>query len=148
MNSDKLMKWMRMCETGAGLFSTCGKRQYFSIVLDPVGRLIGSGYNGSAPGQPHCIDGGCPRWPGTSAPGSSYDNCISIHAEENALLYSDFTARRGGALLVNGTPCWGCAKKVAGSGVADFAYKADDSYADLDRCIDLITSCGIRAWPL
>jgi len=148
MDSEKLMRWMRMCEYGASLFSKCGKRQYFAFVLDAHGRVIGTGYNGSPPGRPECIDGGCPRFQQGSAPGSNYDNCVSIHAEENALLFSDFTARRGGALIVNGTPCWGCAKKVAGSGVADFAYLPDDSYADLGRCVDLITSCGIRAWPL
>lgn len=139
---------MAMCETGARLFSTCGKRKYFAMCFDAYGRVIGSGYNGGPPGYPHCVDGGCPRFLEGSAPGSSYDNCIAIHAEENALIYSDFTARRGGLLMVNGHPCFGCAKKVAGSGVATFAYLSDITYADGKRAVDLLNECGIETVDL
>lgn len=136
-------KWLRLCEFAAKEFSTCGKRQYFSIVLDRDGRVVGTGYNGSPPGIPHCIDGHCPRFQEGSPSGSSYDNCISIHAEENALIWSDRTARVGGTLVINGTPCWGCGKKIAGSGVHRLVYLRDESYADLPRVEAILEAAGV-----
>lgn len=118
MRASEDIRWLRVCEFAASEFSTCAKRQYFSIVVGRNGRVVGTGYNGAPPGITHCVDGGCPRFEENSASGSSYDNCIAIHAEENALLWSDRTAREGGTVYVNGTPCWGCAKRIAGSGVA------------------------------
>jgi dCMP deaminase len=142
--SRKDIKWLQMAEYAAKLWSTCAKRQYFSFVLDAYGRVVGTGYNGSPPGIPHCIDGHCPRMQQGSAPGSSYDNCISIHAEENALLWSDRSARAGGTLIVNGMPCWGCGKKIAGSGIARLVYIRDESYADMPRIEALMEAAGVQ----
>lgn len=55
-------------------------------------------------------------------PGSSYDtgpgSCIAVHAEPNALMHSDPIRRRGGTLYVTDEPCGGCARLIAGSGLA------------------------------
>lgn len=114
----KDLKWMKSCVEQAARFSTCGKRQYFAIIVDGHGHQIGSGWNGGPRGTVHCKDGGCPRFLEESEPGSNYDNCIAIHAEANALLHSDYHARRdGGTLYVNGVPCMQCAKLIANSGL-------------------------------
>lgn len=136
--------WLRVCQFAAKEFSTCAKRQYFSVVLSTDGRHVGSGYNGSPPGIPHCTDGHCPRFQENAPSGSSYDTCIAVHAEENALLWSDRTDRRGGTIIVNGTPCWGCGKKIAGSGVKRLVYIMDDSYADWPRVEGLLQQAGIQ----
>ena len=120
MNKDE--KYMRWCIEGAKVFSTCSKRQYMSIIIDEMGRISGTGYNGSPPGMIHCSDGGCPRAYETDTP-INYDNCISIHAEENALLYSDPYRRH--TMYVNGVPCYSCAKKIAGSGLKRLVYLDD-----------------------
>lgn len=118
MITTKDLKWMRSCVDQAQRFSTCGKRQYFAIILDNHGHQIGSGWNGGPRGTVHCVDGGCPRLAEGSASGTNYDNCIAIHAEANALLHSDYNARKdGGTIYVNGTPCAQCAKLVANSGL-------------------------------
>lgn len=113
---------MSWCISGAELFSTCMKRKFMAIIIDDKGRVAGTGYNGGPPGMIHCEDGGCPRSSlDTQSP--DYDNCISLHAEENALLYSD--PRRRHTIYVNGTPCYGCAKKIAGSGIKRVGYLDD-----------------------
>lgn len=137
----KDLKWVQMCLFGAQLFSTCAKRQYMSIILDSEGRVTGVGYNGSAPGQPHCVDGACPRMQEGSASGSSYDNCISIHAEQNALLHS--TGERY-TLYVGGVPCYTCAKFVAGSGVKRVVAIWDPSYSMWKDVENLLTSSGVE----
>lgn len=136
----KDLQYLALCDAGAQLFATCGKRQYMSIVLDEDGRVTGMGYNGSAPGTPHCKDGACPRWGHDSAPGSSYDNCISIHAEQNALMYSG----RRHTIYVNGQPCMTCAKLISGSGVVRVVGIADPSYAMSDDINDLLRVSGLH----
>lgn len=144
MTPQKDLKYLISCERLAPLFSTCGKRQYYSFILSAEGRVVGTGYNGGPAGVPHCNEGGCPRFQENSPPGSDYDNCIAIHAEENALLWSDPALRRGGTLYVNGIPCHGCAKKIANSGVARLVYIEDDSYVKWSESKALLEAAGIE----
>lgn len=132
MPTPKDKKWMKVCVDSAQLFSTCAKRQYFAVVLNSHGHVLSTGYNGGPAGMVHCKDGGCPRNIEQSAPRSSYDNCIAIHAEANALLHSDYTARiDGGTIYVNGPPCYSCAKLVANSGLNRVVYlKEEGAYMD------------------
>lgn len=121
-------KWIQMCVDGAQRFSTCGRRQYFAIIVDLNGHVLGTGYNGGPSGTLHCNEGGCPRLYSDSAPGVDYTNCIAIHAEANALLHSDYITRQlGGTLYVNGAPCSDCAKLIANSGLRRLVY-LDDGY--------------------
>lgn len=144
MSSRKDYQRLRQCVDSATLFSTCGKRQYYCVITDRFGHVLGTGYNGGPKGMPHCVDGACPRFLEGSAPGSNYDNCIAIHAEANALLHSDYTARRdGGTLYVNGTPCYSCAKLIVNSGIERIVYLEDDSYADWPRVENFLYNADI-----
>jgi deoxycytidylate deaminase len=78
-----------------------------------------------------------------SAHGSSYDNCIAIHAEANALLWSDRTDRQNGTIIINGPPCWGCGKEIAGSGVKRLVYMTDPAYADWERVQGMLEQSGV-----
>ena len=136
-------KWLEACKTLASIFSTCSRRQYAAIIVAPNGRLVGFGYNGSPPGQPHCNEGACPRANSNVPPGSQYASgegrCIAVHAEANALLFSDATARQGATLYVNGPPCPDCAKLIAASGVVRVVHYVDDTYTIPNN----LTSMGI-----
>jgi dCMP deaminase len=139
----KDLAFLRWTIDGAGHFSTCAKRQYMSIVTSPAGRVVGTGFNGAPPGIPHCIDGSCPRLHEDPPSGSHYSSCIAIHAEANALMWSDRTAREGGTLYVNGTPCWDCGKLIAGSGIRRLIHLEDPSYRDWQRVKALIVASGV-----
>lgn len=140
----KDFKWLQTCVENAERFSTCGKRQYFAVILDRFGHVAGTGYNGGPKGMPHCVDGACPRLQQDSPSGSQYSNCIAIHSEANALLHSDYTARRdGGTLYVNGPPCWDCAKLIANSGISRVVHLTDPAYADYPRVEQFLTMGGI-----
>lgn len=140
-------KWLLACEQLGPIFSTCSRRQYASIILSPNGRVVGFGYNGSPPGQAHCVDGACPRATSNVLPGSPYDvgqgRCVAVHAESNALLFSDVAQRQGGTLYVNGPPCPDCAKLIAGSGISTVVYREDLGYPEHN-----LKSFGVRAIPL
>lgn len=140
MLSEKDLRYLALCEIGARMFSTCSKRQYLSIILDDGGRVSGMGYNGSAPGAPHCSDGHCPRFAENSESGSNYDNCIAIHAEQNAIMYSG----RRHTLYINGQPCMTCAKLIAGSAVERIVGISDTSFAMSEEINDFLRVTGVQ----
>jgi len=140
---DKERKYLALCEEGARLFSTCRKRQYYAIIIAPNGRVVGTGYNGSPPGSQHCVDGGCPRAQENSPSGSLYNNCVSNHAEANAIAYSDPVSRSSGTLFVNGTPCWDCAKLIAGAGISKVVCFYDPTYEDWPRVRKHLLGWGV-----
>lgn len=91
----------------------CRRRQVGAVIMDERHKIIGSGYNGMAPGVTGCLDGGCPRAFTNVPPNSSYDTgegaCHSVHAEQNAV--ADAGARSlgpGCVIYVTEVPCPGC----------------------------------------
>lgn len=141
-------RWLDACHAMAPLFATCDRRQYAAFLIDPYGRVVGFGYNGSPPGLAHCADLPCPRLSSTVPHGSPYDagagRCIAVHAEANALLFSDATARRGATCYVNGPPCADCAKLLVAGGVARVVHTADDAYPDACTPLGLQVVAVIR----
>lgn len=138
------LKWLKWCNDGAKIWSTCAKAQYMVLLVSKEGYLVGSGYNGGPPGEPHCKDGGCPR--ALKSPehkSSNYDDCISLHSEHNAFLHSDFNAYRGGTMYVNGVPCYGCVKLIANSGLAKLVYLFDGERPQWEASIDLLDRMNI-----
>lgn len=137
-------KWLSVAESIGQAFSTCSRKQYGAIIIAPNGRVIGIGYNGSPPKSVHCVDGGCPRAISSSPHGSTYDNCVAIHAEANAIIWSDQAMRTGATLVVNGPPCFSCAKLIASSGVAKVICKYDADYAQFDDIISFLEKLNIE----
>ena len=104
----------------ASIRADCERRQVGAVVVDDRRRIRGTGYNGSAPGKPGCET--CPRRLSGVAPGSSYDTgsgaCVALHAEMNALLYTDLPDRVGATLYITCEPCDGCRRTIAGAMIA------------------------------
>ena len=64
--------------------STCLRRHYGCVIVkDDI--IIATGYNGSPRGEENCCDRGtCKR--ANAERYSNYENCDSVHAEQNALI--------------------------------------------------------------
>lgn len=142
--NSKDRQWLSVCDHVAQLFSTCTRRKYAALIIAKNGRIIGMGYNGSAPNTVHCNEGGCPRANMDVKHGSVYDNCIAIHAEANAIMWSDISIREGATLVVNGPPCYGCAKLIASSGIKEVVCLSDPEYAEFEKIIEYFNVCGIN----
>lgn len=86
--------------------STCDRLRTGTIIYDKNKHLLATGYNGSLQGDPHCDDVGHEMRDG---------HCVRTnHGEENAIFNCYETERiEGGTVTVIGTPCYGCAKKLA-----------------------------------
>lgn len=140
---DKNIQYMKMCQSIAGIFSTCAKKQYAAVLIDANNHVVGVGYNGGPSGFTHCKDGGCPRLKENSEAGSNYDNCIAIHAEQNALLHCDYSSSPR-KMFVNGPPCFTCAKMIANSTVKDVYYLSNFEYKDWHNINNFLDKCGVR----
>lgn len=125
----------------------CTRDQVGAVIVDRSERIVATGFNGPPAGYDdtgrECMEF-CTR--GASGPTSetaiSYADCVSIHAEANALLFCDRRDREGGTIYVTSHICWSCAKMVANSGlhrvVVDTRHRHDhrnssESYTLLEK---------------
>ena len=105
--------------------STCLSRPTGAVVVKDR-QVISTGYNGSMPGQAHCIDEGvCFRrslkWPEAM----KYDMCRSAHAEANAisLAAKKGVSLEGASLYCTLEPCITCAKFIVMSGIVRVVFE-------------------------
>ncbi len=115
--------------------SDCRRAQVGAVIVDERNRIVSTGYVGTAAGQPGCLDGACPRGLLSTEdcpPGTEYSNCISFHAEVNALLYSDRSRHEGGTIYVTRQPCDWCYKLIRASGVAFLTFGEPGTYLWVD----------------
>lgn len=102
--------------------SRCSRAQVGAVVVAEDGRVASTGYNGPpASWEPaQKPDSACMSWcrRGDTDPDQNFDQCPSVHAEVNALLYCDRDKARGGTLYVTKSPCMSCCKAIAAAGIA------------------------------
>lgn len=116
--------------TDWSLRGTCARRKVGCVLFDEHGRQIGSGYNGPASGQPHCIDAPCG--------GAGFDQgqglaeCEAIHAEQNALLQCADVLKIH-TCYTTASPCMHCLKLLLNTScrriVFSSIYKSDHDAA-------------------
>ena len=63
------------------------KRAVGAVIVNDS-RVVATGYNGTPAGCLNCNEGGCTRCNSNTASGIGLDECICIHAEENAVIES------------------------------------------------------------
>ena len=116
----------------------CTRRRVGAVLVGGDRRIIGTGYNGAAPGRPDCLEGACPRGQlgYDQVPGlGDYDRpgtpgfCIAIHAEVNALLFA-IRDTRGATAYITDEPCPGCRKALAAAGVQRAVWPGGELSAD------------------
>jgi len=114
----------------AALRADCTRSKVGAVLVDGNNRILSVGYNGAPSGAPGCLtSNACPRGRlsyDELPPTSNYNNCISIHAEKNAVLYADPEKRIGSTLYVTRSPCRDCQKLAMLSGVKRFVWITPD----------------------
>lgn len=112
-----------------------GNRVGSVVVLDR--RIISTGYNGTPENMDNCTEGGCHRCANRDKypPGTGYDVCICVHAEQNAIL----AAARFGISVDGATvystmrPCFGCAKEMLQARIVGVYFLHDWAHPDPDK---------------
>lgn len=119
-----------------GQRSTCIRRQVGCVLMDKDGRIISTGYNGVPSGWTHCIDSECQGARHKS--GEGLDDCIAIHAEQNALLQCG-DVREIHTVFVTSFPCITCIKLLLNTGAKRIVYLDDYPH---EKAKELWTQAG------
>lgn len=108
--------YMKLAQITA-LRSNCIKRGVGCIIVKND-RIISLGYNGTPKNTINCYEGGCERCNNKNIKsGESLESCKCLHAEENALLFSDFFKTDDAIMYITHFPCLTCSKKIIQSGI-------------------------------
>lgn len=122
--------WFTVAETIAKR-SLC-HTQVGAVITTKDNRPVSVGYNGPPKGFHH-MDYTCKSWcDRTINSGLSYDDCPSLHAEQNALMTADKTAFTGGRIYITSHICGTCAKLIANSGL-HHVFVNDTSRENYDK---------------
>lgn len=151
--------WLNMARELAKR-STCLRRAVGCALLDELGQVLATGYNGRARGLPHCneptgfnfvyangidrtrqltgqdtgrVDVFGDACPGAKAePGTRLDACESVHAEQNALLQCrDVQLIR--TCYVTASPCVTCVKLLMQTGCVRVVFAEPYAHDDAAR---------------
>lgn len=143
--------WMSMAEV-ISKRSTCTNRQVGCMIVDTNNRPISAGYNGPPSGfrplpvqDTNDCSAYCPR-SNSNERGIDYGNCVSVHAEMNALMFADRRDYFSGTIYVTSPCCYDCAKAVSNSGVKRVVVKlgTKDSHADVEKGLAFLKECGVK----
>lgn len=105
---------------------TCRIRNYGAVIVKDK-RIIGTGYSGAPRGMKHCDElDVCQRYKMGAAPGTRYELCRSVHAEQNALIQAGREAFNCDIYIsgidrignpVEAKPCALCLKLMINAGI-------------------------------
>ncbi len=99
--------------------ATCPRRKVGCILVNSMGHVLATGYNGNAAGQPHCIDKPCA---GACHPsGQGLELCEALHAEQNALLQCRDVQTIDKAYVTD-SPCTTCIKLLMNTSCQEIVF--------------------------
>ena len=106
--------------------SNCMKRKVAAIIVRDK-RVISTGYNGTPRGTRNCNEGGCPRCNNMATSGTSLEECLCSHGEENAIVQASYhgVSLKDGTIYTTFAPCLMCAKMIINSGLKEVVYNMD-----------------------
>ena len=106
--------------------SNCMKRKVAAIIVRDK-RVISTGYNGTPRGTRNCNEGGCPRCNNMATSGTSLDECLCSHGEENAIVQASYhgVSLKDATIYTTLAPCLMCAKMIINSGIREVVYNLD-----------------------
>ena len=96
--------------------ATCPRAAVGAIILNDDHHIVGVGYNGSPPDEPHCLDIGCEM---------EHGHCMrAVHAEINAIVHAT-QPLKGSTLYIYSSrgetqPCRKCFQAIRSAGLKVF----------------------------
>jgi dCMP deaminase len=117
--------FMNMAKVAASR-SNCMKRKVAAIIIRDK-RIISTGYNGTPRGTRNCNEGGCPRCNNMAASGTSLDECLCSHGEENAIVQASYhgVSLKDAIIYTTFAPCLMCAKMIINAGIREVVFNAE-----------------------
>ena len=123
--------------------SNCSRRHVGAVIVRNR-HILSTGYNGTPYGVKNCFEGGCPRCSGKIESGKGLDECLCVHAEQNAICQAaqHGHAIDGGTIYVTISPCLTCAKLLINAGIKEVVYGGE--YSFLDTVKDIFKQAGVK----
>ena len=123
--------------------SNCVRRHVAAVIVKDR-HILSTGYNGTPHGTENCFAGGCPRCSGRVKSGTHLEECLCVHAEQNAICQAALHghAIEGATIYITISPCLTCAKLIINSGISEVVYGGD--YAFLDAVNELFRQAGVK----
>ena len=110
--------WMQVAKKIATM-STCPRRAVGCVILNDLGHVLATGFNGVPSGMTSCFIDDCG---GSLAPTrDSLDSCIAVHAEMNAMMQLR-TPREAATLITTSSPCKHCMKMLLNTSIEFIVY--------------------------
>ena len=119
--------------------STCLHRDQGAVIVKNS-RILATGYNGSAPGQPHCIDlGYCAKDVGLGC------RAEGLHGESNAIASAAKIGISvdGATIYCVYSPCEACCNLLKSAGIAEVKYV--EVYEGFPEGPKYLEALGIKA---
>lgn len=133
-------EWLLRIAEVVATRSSCARRAVGAVIVDEVGYVLSTGYNGPARGQLNCTETHCAG--AEAEPGTQLDACIAIHAEVNAIAQAR-SIKEARALYCTVSPCVACAKILSNLPNLKFVFFRD-LYAT-PQAVEHLQAVGIRA---
>jgi dCMP deaminase len=114
--------------------ATCNRKHVGAVIVRDR-TIVATGYNGSVRGLAHCDEVGHLMEDG---------HCVrTVHAEANAITQAAKNGVRidDGSIYVTASPCWGCFRLIANSGIRRLAF--GEFYRD-PKIFEFAQSVGIE----
>lgn len=125
---DKVQYYLNIAEE-VSKRGTCIRNNYGSVIVKND-EIISTGYTGAPRGRRNCIDlGVCRRQEMNLPSGTGYDECRSVHSEQNAIisaarkdmigstLYLVGVNKRNGEYVNDNEPCIICKRMIINAGI-------------------------------
>lgn len=136
-------EYFMMIAEVAAIRGNCLRRRVGAVIVRNH-QILSTGYNGTPKGITNCSDGGCPRCAGHAASGASLDECLCVHAEENAIVQAaaNGVAIRDGMLYCTLSPCSYCAKSIINAGIVEVVYGGNYALSPISAA--LFKEAGVK----
>jgi len=148
--------WSEMAQVVAQR-SRCCRSKVGAVIVSPTNKVLATGYNGPPSGWDNdgynlFLANDCEKWCPRGMRGptaetlTSYEDCPTLHAEMNALMYSDASERKDGSIYVTSDLCFTCAKAIANSGIKTVHVVKSGGYdhRNPERSYEFLAGCGIE----
>ena len=123
--------------------SNCSRRHVAAVIVKDH-HILSTGYNGTPHGTKNCFEGGCPRCAGKAESGTHLEECLCVHAEQNAICQAAYfgNAVKDATIYITISPCLTCAKLIVNAGIREVVYGGD--YSFLDTVKKMFRDAGVK----
>lgn len=139
--------WMDFADTIAKR-SKCSRAIVGCVIVDKDQNVLSASYNG--PPSSYTAEGPCSSWcpraQGIGGTSSSYDNCPSVHAEQNGIARVDRSRSVGATAYVTRSCCVTCAKLLAAAGIVRVVHRVDsiDFHRNPTEVEEFLKQCNVQ----